>query len=187
MFLVDALLVGVGLSMDAFAASVCKGLQRSRIDWAQALVTALSFGLFQAVMPIIGWALGSSFAHLIEPVDHWIAFALLAAVGGKMLYDAWKGEGECPVAPERFDLRELLMLSVATSIDALVVGISFSMSGTDIWGTAVVIGVTTFLLSLAGFAIGNRFGTRYERAATILGGCVLILLGFKILFEHLFG
>lgn len=184
----DLLLVGVGLSMDAFAASVCKGLQQARINWKQAFVTALSFGLFQAFMPIIGWVLGSSFAQLIEPVDHWIAFVLLAFVGGKMLWDAFHEEGEgCGCEPARFDLRELLMLSVATSIDALVVGITFSMAGISIWVAAPVIGLTTFALSLAGFAIGNRFGARYERPATILGGVALILLGLKILIEHLCG
>lgn len=186
MFIIDMLLVGAGLSMDAFAASVCKGLQSKQIRWVQALITALSFGLFQAGMPIIGWLLGSSFAGLIEPIDHWIAFLLLALVGGKMLWDAF--HESCDVdAPDTFDLRELLMLSVATSIDALVVGISFAMTGISIWLAALVIGLTTFTLSLAGFVIGNRFGARYERAATIFGGIALILLGLKILVEHLFG
>lgn len=188
MAFLDMLLVGVGLSMDAFAASVCKGLQSARIHWKQAFATAFSFGLFQAVMPLIGWAAGSAFAHLIEPVDHWIAFVLLSAVGGKMLWDARQGTGECAscakVAP--FSIRELLVLSVATSIDALVVGVSFAMSGTDIWAAAAVIGMTTFALSLAGFAIGNRFGARYERTAAIVGGGALIVLGLKILVEHLF-
>ncbi len=186
MFIIDMLLVGAGLSMDAFAASVCKGLQSKRIHWTHALITALSFGLFQAGMPIIGWLLGSSFAGLIEPIDHWIAFLLLALVGGKMLWDAY--HESCDVdAPGTVDLRELLMLSVATSIDALVVGISFAMTGIGIWLAALVIGLTTFTLSLAGFVIGNRFGARYERAATIFGGIALILLGLKILVEHLFG
>lgn len=186
MVILDMLLVGVGLSMDAFAASVCKGLQSSRINWTQALITAFSFGLFQAVMPLIGWALGSSFAAYIEPVDHWVAFVLLAAVGGKMLWDAFHEDDGCDCEDGRFSIRELLMLSVATSIDALVVGISFSMTDMSIGLAVVVIGVTTFALSLVGFAIGNRFGARYERPATILGGVALILLGVKILAEHLF-
>lgn len=186
MFIIDMLLVGAGLSMDAFAASVCKGLQSKQIHWPQAFITALSFGLFQAGMPIIGWLLGSSFAALIEPVDHWIAFILLALVGAKMLWDAF--HESCDVdGSDGFDLRELLILSVATSIDALVVGISFAMTGINIWAAALVIGLTTFVLSLVGFAIGNRFGAKYERAATILGGVALILLGLKILAEHLFG
>lgn len=188
MAILDMLLVGVGLSMDAFAASICKGLRSPRIDWPCALIASFSFGLFQAVMPVIGWALGSSFAHLIEPVDHWIAFLLLALVGAKMLWDAFhEGDEGLKSTPERFDMRELLMLSVATSIDALVVGISFSMTDMNIVLAAVVIGLTTFTLSLAGFAIGNRFGARYERPATIVGGVALILLGVKILVEHLFG
>lgn len=188
MVFLDMLLVGAGLSMDAFAASVCKGLQSVRINWKQAFATAFSFGLFQAAMPLIGWAAGSAFAHLIEPVDHWIAFVLLSAVGGKMLWDARQQEGECAACADvaSFSIRELLALSVATSIDALVVGVSFAMSGTDIWAAAAVIGLTTFALSLAGFVIGNRFGARYERAAAVVGGAALILLGLKILVEHLF-
>lgn len=186
MIIVDMLLVGVGLSMDAFAASVCKGLQQKRVNWKHAFITALSFGLFQAGMPLIGWLLGSSFAALIEPVDHWIAFLLLAFVGGKMLWDGFHETCDAS-APDAFDAHELLVLSVATSIDALVVGISFAMTGIDIWVAAAVIGGTTFVLSLAGFVIGNRFGARYERGATIFGGVALIILGFKILLEHLFG
>lgn len=186
MIIMDMVLVGVGLSMDAFAASVCKGLCYDRIQWKHAFATAFSFGLFQGIMPLIGWLLGSTFAHLIEPVDHWIAFALLAMVGSKMLRDAFHGgEDEDVCAP--FSIRELMVLSVATSIDALVVGISFSMTAMNIGLAALVIGVTTFVLSLAGFAIGNRFGARYERAATIFGGIALIALGAKILLEHLFG
>lgn len=189
MVIVDMLLVGVGLSMDAFAASLCQGLSASRINWRHAFVTALSFGVFQAGMPLIGYALGSSFAYLIEPVDHWVAFILLACVGGKMIWDAFHQSCDVPsdLDNDHLDVKRLLALSVATSIDALVVGITFSMSGMDIWLASAVIGITTFSLSLAGYAIGNRFGANYERAATMAGGIALILLGLKILFEHLLG
>lgn len=187
MIILDVLVLGVGLSMDAFAASVCKGLRSSRIQWRVAFITVFSFGLFQALMPVVGWALGSSFAHLIEPIDHWIAFILLAAVGAKMIWDALAEEDECSCKGNDLDARELVVLSVATSIDALVVGISLPMMGIPIWLASPVIGVTTFLLSLAGFAIGNRFGARYERSSAILGGVVLVLLGVKILIEHLSG
>ncbi len=187
MVILDMLLVGVGLSMDAFAASLCQGLATKRIHWRNAIITAFSFGLFQAVMPLIGFALGASFAHLIEPIDHWVAFILLACVGGKMIWDAFHSSCDVTSASEDapLDVKKLLALSVATSIDALVVGITFAMSGMDIWSAAAVIGLTTFCLSLAGYAIGNHFGARHERAASIAGGVALILLGCKILFEHL--
>lgn len=185
--LFEALLLGLGLAMDAFAASVCKGLQCTRVDWKRALITAFSFGAFQAIMPLIGSVLGASFAHLIEPVDHWIAFGLLAAVGAKMLWDAFHDDGTCPCEREEgIDLKELLMLSVATSIDALVVGVSFPLAGVDARVACPIIGFVTFGLSLAGFSIGNRFGARFERPAAIMGGIVLILLGLKTLLEHLF-
>lgn len=205
----ELLLIGVGLSMDAFAVSVCKGLGMRTINYRHALVIALFFGGFQALMPLVGWALGSQFAGFVTPVDHWIAFALLAFIGGKMLWDAFhedagddsgedaaKGEcdgpercdceGRVAACEEQLDLRELVMLAVATSIDALAVGISFAFLDIDIVAAVSIIGITTFLLSFAGVAIGNRFGARYEKGATIVGGVVLIVIGAKILVEHLF-
>lgn len=187
MGIVDTFLICVGLSMDAFAVSVCKGLGSRSINWKRAFLTALSFGLFQAVMPLIGWCLGSSILFLIEPVDHWIAFALLAGLGVKMIWDAFHEEDGCKeedAGSARF-FSELLALSVATSIDALVAGISFAMTSVNIWAVIILIGATTFALSLAGTVIGNRFGAKFERAATILGGCALILLGIKVLIDHL--
>lgn len=188
MSLIDMLLVGVGLSMDAFAVSVCKGLSAHKVNWAQAFITALSFGIFQAGMPIIGWLLGSSVIALIEPIDHWVAFVLLAIVGGKMIYDAIHDDGEsCEVDspnPKRF-FAELLVLSIATSIDALVVGISFAMADISIWVAVAVIGMTTFVLSLIGFIVGNKFGSKFQKPATLAGGIALILLGVKIILEHL--
>lgn len=184
---VEIFLIGVGLSMDAFAVSVCKGLGMHKVNYGHALVIALSFGVFQGVMPLIGWALGSQFAVYVEPVDHWIAFALLAFVGGKMLWDAFHDddESEDPDGESRLDLRELFMLAIATSIDALAVGIGFSFLQINIAEAVLVIGITTFVLSLVGVVVGNRFGARFERPAQIVGGVVLVAIGLKILLEHL--
>ncbi|WP_165249258.1 manganese efflux pump MntP [Adlercreutzia sp. ZJ141] len=184
---VELFLIAIGLSMDAFAVSVCKGLCMKRVNWAHALVIAVFFGGFQGLMPVIGWALGTQFAPFITPVDHWIAFGLLAFIGGKMLWDAFHEDEEaleCP-AEQRLDLRELVMLAIATSIDALAVGITFAFLGVNIVAAAALIGVTTFALSFVGVAIGNQFGARFEKPATIAGGVVLILIGVKILLEHL--
>ena len=179
--------IGVGLSMDAFAVALCKGLGMKRVNYRHALVIALFFGMFQALMPVIGWALGTQFERFITPIDHWIAFCLLAFIGGKMLLDAVRNEGckECGEYRERLDLRELLMLAVATSIDALAVGITFAFLHVDIVLSATIIGVITFAISFAGVVVGNRFGARFERPATIVGGAVLVLIGVKILLEHL--
>lgn len=188
MGIVELALIAVGLSMDAFAVSVCKGLGMKCLDMGQALVIALFFGGFQALMPLAGWALGSGFQSYIEPVDHWIAFALLAFIGGKMLYDAFHEEdGDEPIAGEaaRLDLKEILMLAIATSIDALAVGVGFAFLQVDIVPAISLIGVITFALSLVGVAAGHQFGARFEKPATIVGGFVLILIGLKILLEHL--
>ena len=186
MGLVELFLVAVGLSMDAFAVAICKGLGMKRLDIGQALVIALFFGGFQALMPAIGWLLGSQFAHIVEPIDHWIAFALLAFIGGKMLVDALRGDEEEEAASDAsLDLRELAMLAIATSIDALAVGVTFAFLQMDIVFPVLFIGVTTFVLSFAGVAIGHQFGSRWEKPSTIAGGVVLILIGCKILLEHL--
>lgn len=183
---IELLLIGVGLSMDAFAVSICKGLGMHRVNYRHALVIALFFGGFQALMPLVGWALGSQFAAFITPVDHWIAFALLAFVGAKMLWDAFhEDDGEIEPDAAKLDLKELFMLAIATSIDALAVGIGFAFLHVDIIFAIITIGITTFVLSLVGVVVGNRFGARYERPSTILGGVVLILIGLKILFDHL--
>lgn len=186
MGLVELFLVAVGLSMDAFAVAICKGLGMKRLDIGQALVIALFFGGFQALMPAIGWLLGSQFAHIVEPIDHWIAFALLAFIGGKMLVDALHGDEEEEAASDAsLDLRELVMLAIATSIDALAVGVTFAFLQMDIVFPVLFIGVTTFVLSFAGVAIGHQFGSRWEKPSAIAGGVVLILIGCKILLEHL--
>lgn len=189
---VELFLIAVGLSMDAFAVAVCKGLAMRRVDWRAAVVLALLFGGFQALMPLIGWAVGSQLMWLIEPFDHWVAFALLAFIGGKMLLEAIRGgdsgdgvaEAE-EAADSAINLPEYLMLAVATSIDALAVGVSFAALEVSIAPSVACIGVTTFVLSLLGVVVGNQFGSRYERAAGIAGGTVLIAIGVKILLEGL--
>lgn len=184
---VELFLIAVGLSMDAFAVSVCKGLCMKRLDIRRAVVIALFFGVFQMVMPLVGWALGTQFEQYITPIDHWIAFVLLGFIGGKMLREAFWGKGDettCEIE-EKLDIPELTMLAVATSIDALAVGITFAFLGVDIVPSVVLIGVTTFVLALVGVAVGHRFGARYEKLATVVGGIVLVLIGTKILLEHL--
>lgn len=186
MGLVELLLIAVGLSMDAFAVSICKGLGMKEVNLKIAVVLALFFGGFQALMPLIGWALGSQFLGIIGPIDHWVAFVLLAVIGGKMLWEAFHDGDEDDDKPaDRIDLGEFFILAVATSIDALAVGISFAALSVDIVPSVALIGVTTFAFSIAGVFVGNFFGSRYEKPASIVGGVVLILIGTKILLEHL--
>lgn len=187
MGIVELFLTAIALSMDAFAVSVCKGLGMRRMRYDQALVISLYFGVFQALMPLIGWLLGTSFSRYIQAFDHWIAFVLLAFLGGKMLWDVFheKEDGEQESAERRLDHRELFMLAIATSIDALAVGIAFACLDVNIWSSISIIGVTTLVISFAGVWIGNRFGNRFQKKAEIAGGLVLILIGVKILAEHL--
>lgn len=183
MSFLELLLVAVGLSMDAFAVAVCRGLEMRRIDYRQALLIAVFFGGFQALMPVVGYLLGAGFEHYISAFDHWIAFALLAFIGGKMIWEAVRGGEE--EQPQELDLKMLLMMAVATSIDALAVGITFAFLRMDILSSALTIGATTFLISFGGVAAGNRFGARYKQKAEIVGGVMLVLIGVKILLEHL--
>ncbi len=202
MGIIEIFLTGVGLAMDAFAASVCRGLQMRRgIQWKQLLIIAAFFGGFQALMPAIGYFLGSRFEKYIVSIDHWIAFALLFLIGGKMIYDVI-----CDLREERkngdkrncgcddcaddqtiepFRLRQIALLAIATSIDALAVGITFAFLGVDLLSAIVIIGVTTALICALGVLIGHRFGARYKNKATVAGGIVLIAIGTKILLEHL--
>lgn len=183
----EVLMIGVGLSMDAFAASVCKGLSMRRASAENILLIGVFFGGFQALMPLIGYFLGKQFEDYIVSVDHWIAFALLAFIGGKMIADVVRdgGEEESAVKEDRLRLREIFMLALATSIDALAVGISFAFLKVEIISAVATIGVTTLLLSALGVVIGHRFGARYKNKATLAGGVILILIGTKILLEHL--
>lgn len=184
---VELLLIGVGLSMDAFAVSICKGLGMQRVNWGHSLVIALFFGGFQALMPLLGWALGSQFAVYVTPVAPWVAFALLAFVGGKMLWDAFHEgeEDEAGQDTDKLDVKELFMLAIATSIDAFAVGLSFAFLQVDIVLSVAIIGVTTFALSIVGVSAGNIFGSRWERPSTIAGGAILILIGLHTLLDGL--
>lgn len=172
--------------MDAFAVSICKGLGMSKLNKKQAAVIALYFGGFQALMPLIGWLLGIRFQQYITSVDHWVAFILLAIIGGKMIYEAVKGEEEeIEVKDAPLDHKELVVLAIATSIDALAVGITFAFLDTPILPAIAIIGITTFIISAIGVAAGNFFGSKYKNKAEIAGGLILILIGLKILLEHL--
>lgn len=189
MGILELLFIGVGLSMDAFAVALCKGLAMKKPNSRHALVIALYFGGFQALMPFIGWLFGRQFETYIVNFDHWIAFFLLAIIGGKMVFDALH-EGDADdqdeACSDRLDLRELLGLAVATSIDALAVGVTFAFLKTNIGAAVSIIGVTTFAISLLGVAIGRRFGAAFKQKAELAGGLVLIGIGLKILIEHLF-
>lgn len=185
---IELLLTAVGLAMDAFAVSICKGLGMRKMRYGQAVVIGLYFGVFQALMPLIGWLLGTSFSRYIQAFDHWIAFVLLALIGGKMLWDVFHEDDEAIAAQKldaKLDHRELFMLAIATSIDALAVGIAFACLDVEIWSSVSIIGIVTFVISFCGVWIGNRFGSRFEKKAGIAGGIVLIGIGVKILADHL--
>ncbi len=181
----ELFLIGVGLSMDAFAVAVCKGLKMRKINYRHTYIIALFFGGFQALMPFLGWLLGKGFAQYVDRYAAWIAFFLLLYIGGKMIHEACtEEEEEEQENGESLDLKELLIMAVATSIDALAVGITFAFLGTNIVEAVSIIGVTTFFISIIGVMIGNRFGVRYKNKASIAGGIILILIGLKILLEH---
>lgn len=182
---IEVLLTGIALSMDAFAVAVCKGLNMRKINYNHTLIIALFFGGFQALMPLIGWLLGKQFESYIVSIDHWIAFVLLAFIGGKMIIEALKGDEEECSSCIKLDIKELFVLSVATSIDALAVGITFALIKVNIWGAITTIGLTTFVLSAIGVLVGNKFGSKYKNKAEFAGGIILCLIGLKILLEHL--
>lgn len=187
MSIVELFLIGVGLSMDAFAVAVCQGLCMPKLNLRQGGVIALYFGGFQALMPLIGWFLGSQFAGYIQSFDHWVAFVLLALIGGNMVREALSPEEEetsCAVN-SKLDHKKLFMMAVATSIDALAIGVAFAFMDVLILPAVSLIGCTTFCLSLVGVVVGNFFGSRYKKRAELTGGIILILLGVKILLEHL--
>ena len=184
MGLMELFLIAVGLSMDAFAVSVCKGLGMKRLDLRRAGIIALFFGGFQAGMPLIGWFLGSQFEQYIVSIDHWIAFALLGYLGGKMIWDAFHDDDECECC-DNFSIRELFVMAVATSIDALAVGITFAFLRVTIGPAVAFIGIVTFTLSFLGVWVGFKFGSRFKSKATLAGGLILCFMGIRILLEHL--
>ena len=187
--IITLFLLGVGLAMDAFAVAICKGLSMKKVKTKNAIIVGLFFGGFQAFMPFLGWLLGSQFEQYIVSVDHWIAFGLLGIIGGKMLYEAIKGEDECDhdhsIKEEILDIKELFILAIATSIDALAVGITFAFLKYPVGLSVTIIGITTFVISVAGVYIGNFFGEKFKKKAEIAGGIILVGIGVKILLEHL--
>lgn len=181
------ILIGISLAMDAFAASICKGLKMKKIDYKYTIIVAAFFGGFQALMPFIGWVLGRQFERYIESIDHWIAFVLLVVIGGKMLLEAREGAEEEIQREDKmeYDYKNLVVLAFATSIDALAVGVTFAFFKVNIVLAVSLIGIITFIISFIGVKIGNRFGIKYKSKAEIAGGVVLILIGIKILLEGL--
>ena len=185
---IELFLIGVGLSMDAFAVSICQGLSMTKIKWGHALTVGLYFGGFQALMPFTGWMLGSQFAGRIQQYDHWVAFVLLVLIGGNMIREAFSGEedeAEDAAIGAGLDHKKLFLMAIATSIDALAVGVTFAFLDIAILPAIGIIGTTTFFISVAGVAVGCWFGARYKKRAEITGGVILVLLGVKILLEHL--
>lgn len=184
----ELLLIGVGLSMDAFAVAVCKGLSMRAMRYKKAFMTGGFFGVFQAMMPILGFLLGTQFKAYITPVDHWIAFALLAFIGGKMIYESKNGCGEseaCGADENAFGMKTLLLAAFATSIDALAVGVTFAFLDVSILPASLLIGCITFALSVLGVKLGQAFRGQLRINAGIVGGIVLVLMGLKIVLEHL--
>ncbi|MCQ2981791.1 MAG: manganese efflux pump MntP family protein [Treponemataceae bacterium] len=186
---IETFLIGVGLSMDAFAVAICKGLKMRKLNLKQALIIGLFFGGFQALMPLIGYLLGTSFSDLVSSFDHWIAFILLAFIGGKMAIESFKKDDDADTAENQLDppldYKELFIMAVATSIDALAVGISFAFLNMNIIPAITIIGITTFCLSIVGVWVGNKFGEKYKSKAELAGGIILVGIGIKILVEHL--
>lgn len=184
MGILEILLIAVGVSMDAFAVSICKGLSVRKLRSQHAFTVSMWFGGFQALMPLIGYFLGISFANYVTNFDHWISFVLLAVIGANMIKEAFeKDDEEAPCTD--FSFKKMLALAIATSIDALAVGVSFAFLQVNIWMAVLIIGATTAAFSGVGIIIGNQFGARYKSKAEFVGGLILIAIGLKILIEHL--
>ncbi|MFR7853537.1 MAG: manganese efflux pump MntP family protein [Christensenellales bacterium] len=184
MSVLEILILAVGLSMDAFAVSICKGLAVKRIDMGKAGIVGLWFGGFQALMPMIGYFLGSSFSNAIQSVDHWVAFILLSLIGANMIREALSRDEDAGRDSGSLSFKTMLILAVATSIDALAAGITFAFLDVNIVSAVSIIGCTTCIISMAGAKVGSVFGTKYKSKAELTGGVMLILLGLKILLEH---
>lgn len=182
MTLFELIVIAVGVSMDAFAVSICKGLSVSVLKPRHVLSTGLWFGGFQALMPLIGYFAGVNFSDLVSSVDHWIAFVLLGFIGVNMIRESRSKDCE-DVNPD-FSFRTMLAMAVATSIDALAVGVSLAFLNVDIWISVLLIGITTAVFSMVGVNVGNVFGSRYKSTAELLGGLILVIMGVKILVEH---
>lgn len=183
MEITETILISIGLAMDAFAVAICKGLSMKKMSWKKAIIIALYFGTFQMMMPFIGYALCVGFDEWLESIDHWIAFILLAFIGGKMIKESFCEDEK---SNDSVDFETMFFLAIATSIDALAVGITYAfLDVTNCIESFSTIGIITFVLSLIGVKIGNKFGNRYGAKAEFIGGIILIFMGTKILFEHL--
>lgn len=183
MGVIEIILIGVGLAMDAFAVSVCKGLSMKKINWKKAITVGLYFGIFQALMPIIGYLLGETFGDFVVKIDHWITFILLSIIGVNMIKEALEEEQEN--YNDKLDFKTMSVLAIATSIDAFAIGVMFAFLQINILFAISIIGVITFIICLIGVNIGNRFGSKYGCKAEFVGGMILIIIGCKILLEHL--
>ena len=179
----EILLIAIGLAMDAFAVSICKGLSMKTMSWKKAIIVGVYFGIFQALMPVIGFFLGSTFENLVTKIDHWIAFGLLTFIGINMLKEAFGNNKENQ--DDSVDFKTMSVLAIATSIDALAIGITFAFLKVNMLLAGIMIGIVTFAICIIGVKIGNQFGDKYERKAETVGGLILILMGIKILLEHL--
>lgn len=180
---IQLIFMSVGLAMDACAVSICKGLKMKKVDYRYAVIIATFFGGFQGLMPLIGWILGKQFEGYIVSFDHWITFILLSIIGGKMIKESF--EKEVDDSEVRYDFKELFILAIATSIDALAVGVTLAFLQVNIWIAITLIGVITFIISIIGVIIGSNFGAKYKSKAELIGGIILVIIGIKILFEHL--
>lgn len=185
MGLIEIILIAIGLAMDAFAVAICKGLSMKKMEWKKALIIGAYFGLFQAGMPVIGYFLGVGFEESIKFIDHWVAFILLAFIGGNMIKEALSKEKDEEESNDSVDFKTMLILAVATSIDALAVGVTFAFLNVNLILSVSVIGILTAIISIIGVKIGNVFGDKYESKAEFAGGIILIFIGLKILLEHL--
>lgn len=186
MGVLEIIFIGIGLAMDAFAVSICKGLSMKKMNWKKAGIIGLYFGGFQSLMPAIGFFLGVGFESKIKSIDHWIAFILLFLLGVNMIKDAiTEGSESAKEANDATDFKTMIVLAIATSIDALAVGITFAFLSVDILFAISIIGIITFTISTIGVKIGNVFGDKYEKKAEVVGGLILILIGVNILLEHL--
>lgn len=183
MGIVEIILLSIGLGMDAFAVAICKGITMKKMNWKKAFIIGLYFGGFQALMPILGYSLGTIFGNAIINLDHWVAFILLGIIGGNMIKDSFSKE--CDDFDDDISFKIMIILAIATSIDALAIGITFAFLKVNLILAISIIGIITFILSIIGTKVGNKFGNKYEKKAELIGGIILILLGTKILLEHI--
>lgn len=183
MGIVELLLLSIGLAMDVFAISICKGISMKKMNWRKACIIGLWFGGFQALMPTIGYFLGTTFESVVINIDHWIAFVLLTIIGGNMIKDSFNTQ--CEQSNDDVKFKTMIILAIATSVDALAMGITFGFFNVNVILAVLLIGITSFVLSIVGTKVGNKFGNRYEKKAELIGGLILIFLGIKILLEHL--